>query len=188
MQVFAMAIVIIAGLGIWCLVRIRREYQRRQDLSAWSVAIVWTLYLFHLGTTVTASVMGKWPLDISQEVGYWTGIPLLIGGAAICAAGIWQFHSLKRMSGQDTTRLVTSGIYRWSRNPQNVGWTLFLVGIALPGRSGLAFALTVLFWMLFIYYVPMEENYLEAVFGENYRAYLQWSHRFLGPPGKFLLR
>lgn len=109
---------------------------------------------------------------------------LILVGTVIFSAGIWSFRSFKRMSGLDNSKLVTSGIYQWSRNPQNVGWFLFLLGTAVLGRSGLALLLAGLFWGLFVFYVRLEEQYLGKVFDEKYHRYMQWSHRYFGPPRK----
>lgn len=81
----------------------------------------------------------------------------------------------------DSSRLITGGIYRWSRNPQNVGWTLFLVGMALLRTSGLVLLLAVLFWVSFRMYLPLEEQLLERIFGDAYRTYRSQTHRYLGP-------
>lgn len=183
---FGIAIVIIVGLSVWCLVRIHREYRHGQPLSTGSVMGVWILYLFHLSTTVAASVVAAWFIPLHPIIRWGAGILLLGLGTGVFVAGIWSFHSFKRMSGLDTSELVTTGIYRWSRNPQNVGWALFLLGIAFLGHSGLALLLTGLFWVQFVIYVPLEEQYLEDVFGEQYRTYKQWSHRYLGPPQKLI--
>jgi protein-S-isoprenylcysteine O-methyltransferase Ste14 len=176
------AVLITVWLAAWCFVRIRYEYLNRQELSTQSVFLVWGLYLFHLGVTMAASVMAIWFIPLPPIISWGGGIVLLGSGTVIFVASIWTFHSFKRMSGLDSSKLITSGIYRWSRNPQNLGWLLFLLGVSFLGRSGLAFLLTGLFWGLFVMYVPLEEQYLESVFGGKYRRYKQWSHRYFGPP------
>lgn len=64
-------------------------------------------------------------------------------------AGIVEFRSLQRVSGRRMDQLITTGIFRWSRNPQNVGWALALFGLAIAGRSGAALLLAALFWIMF---------------------------------------
>jgi protein-S-isoprenylcysteine O-methyltransferase Ste14 len=82
-----------------------------------------------------------------------SGIVLLGVGGSLFVARIISFRSYRRISGVDTSILVTTGAYRWSRNPQNVGWALFLVGIALIGRSALALLMAAVFWGTFHAYV-----------------------------------
>ena len=94
-----------------------------------------------------------------------------------------EFQSLRRISGGDTSRLVTTGIYQWSRNPQYVGWPLTLLGIALMGRSALAFLFTAVFMIaLHLYTIWMEEPYLEQIFGEPYQSYKLKTARYIGIP------
>ncbi len=75
---------------------------------------------------------------------------------------------------------VASGVYRWSRNPQNVGWAVVYVGAALFGRSGLALVLAGLFWVSFLIYLPLEEEHLGRIFGNEYREYAFRTARFWG--------
>lgn len=179
---FAVAIAMLVGLFAWLLVRIRKEYRSTEALSTLSVAGVSALYVLHLATTAAAAVTAVWGMPMSPVVSLGGGCLLLGMGATLYGWGIWSFRSFERTVGLDTATLVTSGIYRWSRNPQNVGWTLVLLGIALLGESGLAFALTVLFWAHFVIYVRLEEQFLGASFGDKYREYMSWSHRYFGPP------
>lgn len=86
------------------------------------------------------------------------------------------------MSGLETNVLITVGVDRYSRNPQNAGWGLALLGVALLGNSGLALLLAAMFWLMFRIYIPLEEKYLEQVFGAAYREYCAKTPRFLGWP------
>ena len=78
-----------------------------------------------------------------------------------------------------STALATDGIYRLSRNPIYLGFTLIYVGIALGMDSPVALAL-ILPCLIVVdsFVIAREERYLEARFGEPYRAYnrsvLRW--------------
>ena len=100
-------------------------------------------------------------------------------GGSIYLSAVVAFRSLKRLSGLDSTRLISVGIYRWSRNPQVVGWTLFLTGLALLSSSGM-----VLFWIGFRMYLPLEEQLLQRLYGEAYRLYRKRTPRYFGAPKK----
>lgn len=70
------------------------------------------------------------------------------------------------------TALVTTGPYRYTRNPMYVGFAVLYAGIALA--SGLLWALVALPVVLLIVdrvVIPPEERHLEARFGDEYRAY-----------------
>lgn len=192
-------------LLIAAVLLVRRDYRRQRELSALSVVTVWAAYLFHAGVTAWfawSAPLGRVPgtavgaaLDTgavgAMSSAAWTIAALLLGGAlagagiTIAALAIATFRSFQRMSGLDTSRLVTGGLYALSRNPQNVGWALALLGVAVAGRSVLALVMVALFALvLHTYIVRLEEPYLERIYGQAYRDYMERSPRYLGLPGE----
>lgn len=81
---------------------------------------------------------------------------------------------------ENTSGLVTEGVYGLSRNPMYVSLTLVLVAIALLLDSLLAFAGPVAFvaWITYFQIIP-EERMLAAKFGDAYAAYRQKVRRWL---------
>ena len=71
-----------------------------------------------------------------------------------------------------TTQLVTSGIYRFSRNPIYLGLLLFVIGLPLYVGSywGIVVAPVYIFLMNHLV-IQHEEVYLERKFGEVYTGY-----------------
>ncbi len=79
-----------------------------------------------------------------------------------------------------TKTLVTTGPFRFSRNPLYVSLTLLYAGAALA--MGLTAALALLPLVLGIVHfgvIRREERYLEEKFGEAYRAYCQRVRRWI---------
>jgi protein-S-isoprenylcysteine O-methyltransferase Ste14 len=175
-----LAIAVLAAVSLWSLLRMRGEFGRER--SSASAVSVWVIYLLHLAIVIVSSVRMLWPVPIPWGPALVAGGVLLVGGVTLCAAGMWKFGSVRRMFGRDHSRLITDGIYAWSRNPQNVGWILAQFGISLMGRSGLALLMSTVFAVIFLIYVRHEERHLENVFGDEYRDYLGRSHRFVGLP------
>ena len=71
-----------------------------------------------------------------------------------------------------TTTLVTSGPFRYTRNPAYVGATLIYIGAALAARSVPALTfLPIALVVLERGVVEREERYLERRFGDAYRSY-----------------
>ena len=111
-----------------------------------------------------------------------TGIALMACGTAAFVAAIVTMKSNWRAgySEGQGTRLVTSGIYRWSRNPAFLGFDLLYIGCALafPNVVNIAFALAAL--ALFHAQILGEEAFLEQTFGEEYQVYRAKTLRYFG--------
>ena len=79
-----------------------------------------------------------------------------------------------------TTRLVTRGPYRYTRNPDYIGQTLLYVGIAIAVNSWWPLLLLPLVLLAVQRGVVLrEERYLEAKFGREYRDYKAMVRRWL---------
>ena len=76
-------------------------------------------------------------------------------------------------------RLVTSGPYRYCRNPMYLGHLIFLAGIAAALHSWLAAAVFVLHAAWFDRRVRDDEARLTALFGDRYREYLARVKRWI---------
>ena len=146
-------------------------------------ALVWLLYLMHLGLTVSASLRPSRPLPVDRKTACTLGASTAVSGLAFCAAGIREFRSFRKMSALETGQLVKMGPYRYSRNPQVVGWGLALLGFALAGRSAKALILVGFFVLIHRLHAPTEERHLERTFGEEYRRYRTEVPHFLKLPG-----
>jgi protein-S-isoprenylcysteine O-methyltransferase Ste14 len=76
--------------------------------------------------------------------------------------------------------MVTTGIYRFSRNPMYVGFALVLVGWACF-VANLVAMLLVLAFVVYLnrFQIEPEERVLSARFGDEYRTYLRAVRRWL---------
>jgi len=101
--------------------------------------------------------------------------------AAVAVAGIWLAVREKNRfvregttfyPGQDASKLVTSGAYRFTRNPMYLGMVIVLVSLWAMTGSWLA-GLPIPLFMAIIHhrFILREEARLEEIFGEDYRAY-----------------
>ncbi len=88
----------------------------------------------------------------------------------------------KQSFGEKIGGLRTSGLYRYSRNPQLVGGFFFIVGYAMLWPSWMG-ALWASLWLVISYLmVRGEEAHLENVFGAVYRNYCERTPQYLGLP------
>lgn len=76
------------------------------------------------------------------------------------------------MLGRKASRLVTTGIYKRSRNPIYLGFVLFTAGLGvLLASPWIVISAVGLFIYLQEHVVKREEAYLQARFGEEYKEY-----------------
>lgn len=80
----------------------------------------------------------------------------------------------------DADRLVTSGIFRRSRNPIYLGDTLILLGMILRLDAVLALALLPIFvWVVEQRFIIPEENRLRRKFRHEFARYCQETRRWI---------
>ena len=87
-----------------------------------------------------------------------------------------------RSFGEETGGLCTTGIYRYSRNPQLVAGFLFILGYAMLWPSWMGVLWAGLWPIITHLMVRGEEEHLEMVFGDEYRKYCEQTPRYLGLP------
>ncbi|MEH6472507.1 MAG: isoprenylcysteine carboxylmethyltransferase family protein [Halopseudomonas sp.] len=109
---------------------------------------------------------------------------LTITGALITLAGVLSFRQANTTVNPTTpdaaSSLVTTGIYRYTRNPMYVGFLLFLIGWGLYLSSLYALALTAGFiGYMNRFQIKPEEQALESVFGAEVTSYKQRVRRWL---------
>lgn len=110
------------------------------------------------------------------------GWPLLAAGIGINA---WFVLTMRRAETpidprQPVVRVITSGPFRFSRNPSYTSFVLIYMGIALlrNTRWPLAFLPAVL-GVMQRGVIEREERYLERTFGDEYRRYKASVRRWL---------
>jgi protein-S-isoprenylcysteine O-methyltransferase Ste14 len=84
------------------------------------------------------------------------------------------------MSPAKTSALVSSGIYRWSRNPMYLGMALLLLGVAAWGSTLAGYLLVFVFcWFLTRFQIIPEERALLAAFGQEFAQYMARVRRWI---------
>ena len=81
---------------------------------------------------------------------------------------------------KDKTELVTTGIYRYSRNPAFLGFDFMYIGVLLMYGNLLTLGFSVFAMVMLHLQILQEERYLKATFGEPYREYCRHVFRYLG--------
>ena len=122
------------------------------------------------------------PLGLARAVRWASGALSIAISAVVVATGIREF----RRAGTNVpphlpaTALVTSGPFRWSRNPLYLAMHLLLAGLAVLLDTGWLLVMLVPFCLAIRHgVVAREERYLEGKFGDEYRRYKATVRRWL---------
>jgi protein-S-isoprenylcysteine O-methyltransferase Ste14 len=143
--------------------------------------------LVYLGAFLAALLLQEW-VDLRLTAApirawQWTaGLVLATGGAILF---FWSLRLFLKagtglMPDQAAARLVTSGPYRLSRNPQFVGFSAVYIGLALVMNvlwPILLLPLVVVITNATV--IRLEERYLTRVFGDTYTRYQRQVRRWL---------
>lgn len=171
-----------AGLGVGA-VTLRRmivEFRRDGALSVATAGVLDALYLAHAAAVTTASRRDHSVLQVPQPVAAALGIATVACGVGVMAAGMRQFPSVGQVNAIGDREFVTAGIYRYTRNPQYLGWSLVLAGVGLAHRSWRGMTLAAVYPAAIQVWLPHEERHLEDEFGLAYRRYRRRVRRWIG--------
>jgi len=124
--------------------------------------VIYSIFLpFELGTT--------W---------FYVGLPIALVGLIILLT-VW----VKFATAIIDDKLITTGLYRYSRHPMYLTWFLMGVGISIACASWL-FLLLAIASMLFAHvrFAGFEERLCLEKYGDTYREYMDKTPRWLGLP------
>ena len=134
---------------------------------------------------IFASFLLNWLLPLPfafPRMLVWIGYALIIIGLGLpfsAASRIMKAHTTLDPHGS-VTEIVTSGPYRFSRNPIYLGFVCLLIGFPFIFSSYWGLILSpVLIVLLYRLVIQYEEAYLEKKFGETYSSYKSRVRRWL---------
>ncbi|MBY0506736.1 MAG: isoprenylcysteine carboxylmethyltransferase family protein [Bryobacteraceae bacterium] len=110
----------------------------------------------------------------------WAGV---FGFTLAAAWLVWMFQSLGRnltdtVVTRQNAQLVTSGPYRWVRNPMYTGVLAAGASLGLATGNGLVPLGSLVAFVLLAIRTRTEERFLVARFGDDYRLYMRRVGRF----------
>ena len=177
---------IIIFIGIYSNMKTKKNYECNQKRS--TITSIFCL-LFHDGLVGIASYsawFSTWPFfdEISFfemhlfffTLGAFIGLVSII----IYVMYLFKIESVPRALGFTPDKLVTEGIFSKSRNPQSLARGIGLISLGLCGRSFYSLLLAMIWIVINHYYILIEEDYLENIFGKIYLAYCSLTPRYCG--------
>lgn len=144
------------------------------DRSAW---VSWGSY--YLGIALA------WGPDLRADiVRLRPGALLMVGAIAVFLVVVMLIQRFMSISLRSATfgepmRLVTAGVFRWSRNPIYVAFLLPLATLGLYSPLASAVAITCYLVAMTYYVIAAEEKVLSQRFGADFSAYCARTPRWM---------
>ena len=111
------------------------------------------------------------------------GTAWLYSGLIICLFGmVFTSVAIFNFATSPKEKVVTKGLYRFTRNPTYIGIILMQIGLGIACSSWLYLLLTVVWMIMFNAVLPSEERYCLYRFGDDYRKYKNRTPRWIGIP------
>ena len=112
----------------------------------------------------------------------WTGVVPILVALLLTPPAMLLFRrsGTPIMPFERSTALVTTGVYRFTRNPMYLGLTLVLLGVAvLQGSLGACLPIPLFILIVQKRFIEGEERFLTEIFGEQYLSYRRRVRRWL---------
>ncbi|WP_088343636.1 MULTISPECIES: PEMT/PEM2 methyltransferase family protein [Rhodomicrobium] len=179
LAIFAIALAALSALNILLALTAFSDTIKLWPLparDAWQAYVFWPLFRGGLGATILFGI-----LTFAGAHGHgWEaliGVPMALAGLALTVYGYFDLGIGKTYGGDDG--LVTSGLYRYSRNPQYVSSILGFAGLAIAADTERAALLCLLAAGVYVLLPYAEEPWLARLYGARYEAYKRATPRFL---------
>lgn len=142
------------------------------------------IYVIVLAILMYVAAFATGTLNVSFYSQGLIAVIILFLGALIVLISGYQFRmvstTVNPLKPEESTQLVTTGIYQFSRNPMYTGFFMFLLAWAVLLGSFVAFLILPIFVMLItkVQILP-EEVVLQEKFGQDYIAYKNRVRRWI---------
>lgn len=120
----------------------------------------------------------------SSEMSILIGISLKLLGFGLAFSGVLAFRkhqtTVNPFTPSDTSSIVTTGIYNYTRNPMYLGFLVFLIGTVFVLNSYLCLLfIPVYLGYMTLFQIMPEERILKEEFGLSYSKYIESTRRWL---------
>jgi protein-S-isoprenylcysteine O-methyltransferase Ste14 len=168
---------VLLGLLMLTMLAPRLRIWPTPGTGSWQSYVFWPLFR---GLNVLCFAVAITDLGSS-----YLGLPVALRllAFALLAGSLSLFIYSFRVLGRDNSYgaqqgLVTGGIYRWTRNPQNAMLVVVYGCLAVAADSGPTYLLCAAMMAVYTLMVLLEEPWLAGVYGEPYRRYCRRVPRF----------
>ena len=145
---------------------------RRLELKIYPLAVLLVCLIFNL--LIVSIVPSHRELAVFQWL--WPG--LLLCGFALPLIGVWQFKqaatTVDPTQPEKSLKLVTHGVYAYTRNPMYLGFLLLLLAqVCWLGQLVTLSGCVIFVVYLQLFQINPEQRFLQQQFGAQYTEYCQ---------------
>lgn len=157
-----------------------RQIGRRKEKSIHTVEVAMGIATLCVPIVQVISIISGW--NYMPANARFTGFLIAMLGniifliSILCMKDSWRAG----IPEKDKTRLVTRGIYQYSRNPAFLGFDLQYIGVFFMYCNPLTVVSSVFAMTMLHLQILQEERYLVQEFGEEYLEYKSRVFRYLG--------
>lgn len=130
---------------------------------------------------IAASMQLVLPINIHEEAALLASLAAAAGFAVMMRAWVlFKAQDTAICPTAPTRVLITTDIYRWTRNPMYLGITMMMTGVAIFSGSVYFYLAALVFFAMIDYsFCPYEEAKLLRHFGDQYSDYVRQTRRWL---------
>lgn len=157
-----------------------RQIGRRKEKSIHTVEVLMSIATLSAPIAQLLSIAFGWshlPAGV-RLTGFCVGMlgDTIFLLSVLCMKDSWRAG----IPDKEKTELVTTGIYRYSRNPAFLGFDFMYIGVLLMYCNLLTAAFSLFAIITLHLQILQEEQYLTGTFGITYQKYIEQVHRYLG--------
>lgn len=157
-----------------------RDVRETGSLRQSTAIMMWLAYAAHAIGVVYALLRTDRRLPMPDAMARAVGPGAVAAGTALTISGMSMFETAGEVEGTRHDALTTRGVYRYSRNPQYLGYIVLLSGAALWRRSAAAALVTAATSGVYATWIRVEEDQLSRLYGQPYLDYLATVNRWWG--------
>jgi len=162
---------------LWSIAVPERRIWPPQHYTAFTPILVWVPTFSLFGILILLGVWGLGDLAVPGWLRFGIGIPLIVIGNVVVWSEVAHF-GVPQTGGAKGT-LKTSGMYRYSRNPQYVADITIVGGWMILTSAPSAFILGATVILLLVVAPFAEEPWLKEQYGSEFETYRASTRRFL---------
>jgi protein-S-isoprenylcysteine O-methyltransferase Ste14 len=180
-QFFIISVLLILFAHFVFRVVVRNDYLKTARLRPVSYILETLVFALHANAVYLAwpAPWPELPPRPENQLLFTTSSVVFITGMVILVVS---FTSLggKPSFGLDKNKLKTTGLYRYSRNPQLVGYGLMLLSFTVAYFSWPMVIWFALYLIISSFMIRTEEEFLTLKYGDSYKTYREQVPRIFG--------